>query len=76
MVKKNAVIKNYQCFNKNTGRRVKCCVPMHTFGHPVKIDELVDVCNEYHIELVEDAAEVSAVTIKVSIRVLLVVLAH
>ena len=56
-LKKNAVIKNYQCFNKNTGRRVKCCVPMHTFGHPVRIDELVDVCNEYHIELVEDAAE-------------------
>ncbi len=30
---------------------------MHTFGHPVRIEELVNVCNEYHIELVEDAAE-------------------
>jgi len=54
---KNAEIRNDQCFNKNTGRRVKACVPMHTFGHPVRIDEIADVCAEYHIELVEDAAE-------------------
>lgn len=30
---------------------------MHTFGHPVHLDELVQVCAEWHIELVEDAAE-------------------
>lgn len=47
----------YECWNKNTGRRVKACVPMHTFGHSVHIDELLAVCEEYHIELVEDAAE-------------------
>ena len=56
-LEKNAEIKDNQCFNKNTHRRVKACVPMHTFGHPVHLDELVKVCNEYHIELVEDAAE-------------------
>lgn len=54
---KNAEMRNGQCYNKGTGRRVKACVPMHTFGHPVRIEELVDVCNEYRIELVEDAAE-------------------
>lgn len=53
----NAEIKDNQCFNKNTNRRIKACVPMHTFGHPVHLDELLKVCNEYHIELVEDAAE-------------------
>lgn len=53
----NAEIKDNQCFNKNTRRRIKACVPMHTFGHPVHLDELLKVCNEYHIELVEDAAE-------------------
>lgn len=53
----NAEIRNDQCYNKHTGRRVKACVPMHTFGHPVRIEELVNICNEYHIELVEDAAE-------------------
>ena len=45
------------CYNKNTGRRIKACVPMHTFGHPVRIDEIADLCKEWHIELVEDAAE-------------------
>lgn len=53
----HAEIKEGTCYNKTTGRRIKCCVPMHTFGHPVHIDELVEVCKEWHIELVEDAAE-------------------
>ena len=54
---KNAEIRNGECFNKNTGRRVKACVPMHTFGHPIHIEELIQICEEYHIEVVEDAAE-------------------
>ena len=54
---KNAEIRNGQCYNKNTQHRVKACVPMHTFGHPVRIEDIAAVCAEYHIELVEDAAE-------------------
>ena len=53
----NAEIRNGQCYNKTTNRRVKACVPMHTFGHPVRIEELATICAEWHIELVEDAAE-------------------
>lgn len=45
------------CFNKATGRRIKAVVPMHTFGHPVDLDPLVEVCDRYRLELVEDAAE-------------------
>lgn len=45
------------CYNKNTGRRIKACVPMHTFGHPARIEEIKAICDEWHIELVEDAAE-------------------
>lgn len=45
------------CINKKTGRRIAACVPMHTFGHPCRIDEIVEICNEYHIAVVEDAAE-------------------
>jgi perosamine synthetase len=56
-LKENAEIKEKNCYNKRTGRRIKACVPMHTFGHPVHLDELVELCNEYHLELVEDAAE-------------------
>lgn len=44
-------------FNKTTNRRIAACVPMHTFGHPVKIDELLEVLNRYNIPMVEDAAE-------------------
>lgn len=54
---KNAEIRDGQCFNRHSGRRVKACVPMHTFGHPARIEEIAGVCSEYHIELVEDAAE-------------------
>ena len=56
-LQKNSEIRNGQCYNKSTGRRIKACVPMHTFGHPVHIVEIADICAEYHIELVEDAAE-------------------
>ena len=56
-LEENSFIKDGECYNKITGRRIKACVPMHTFGHPVKLDELIRVCEEYHIELVEDAAE-------------------
>jgi len=45
------------CFNKKTGRRIKAVLPMHTFGHPVDLDPLVELCRQYKLELVEDAAE-------------------
>jgi aminotransferase in exopolysaccharide biosynthesis len=45
------------CYNKKTGNRIAACVPMHTFGHPVKLDELQVVCNKYNIPIIEDAAE-------------------
>lgn len=53
----NADMRNGECFNKTTGRRIKACVPMHTFGHPVRIEEIADICKKWNIELVEDAAE-------------------
>lgn len=53
----HAELRNGECYNKATNRRIKCCVPMHTFGHPARIDELVAECNEWNIEVVEDAAE-------------------
>ncbi|SEL00063.1 aminotransferase, LLPSF_NHT_00031 family [Chitinophaga rupis] len=45
------------CINKKTGRRIAACVPMHTFGFPLRIDEIVDICAAYNIPVVEDAAE-------------------
>lgn len=40
-----------------TGQRVAAVVPMHTFGFPVKIDEIKSICDAYGVALVEDAAE-------------------
>lgn len=53
----HAEVRENVCYNKQTGRRIKACVPMHTFGHPARIDEIVAVCKDYCIEVVEDAAE-------------------
>lgn len=50
-------LKNGQCINKTTGKIIRACVPMHTFGFPCAIQEIVAVCKEWNIEVVEDAAE-------------------
>lgn len=46
-----------RCYNKKTGRKIAACMPMHTFGFPCRIDEIVTVCDEFHIPVVEDSAE-------------------
>lgn len=46
-----------RCVNKNSGRVISACVPMHTFGHPCRIDEIRAICDEHRITLIEDAAE-------------------
>ena len=45
------------CWNRLTGKRICACVPMHTFGFPVRLAGLKEICNKYNIMLVEDAAE-------------------
>jgi perosamine synthetase len=45
------------CLNRKTGRIIRAAVPMHTSGHPVDMDPLVEVCRRFGLELVEDAAE-------------------
>jgi perosamine synthetase len=45
------------CYNRNTGRRIKAVVPMHTFGHPVDMDPLLSLCERFNLDVIEDAAE-------------------
>lgn len=52
-----AIVKEGKCINKITGRRIAACVPMHSFGFPLRIDEVVDICAQYHIAVVEDSTE-------------------
>ncbi|GET21583.1 LegC family aminotransferase [Prolixibacter denitrificans] len=56
-LEQETVIKSDGCYNKKTNKKISACVPMHTFGHPCRIDEIVAICQKYHIEVVEDAAE-------------------
>lgn len=50
-------VKDGQCYNKQSQKRIAACVPMHTFGHPCEIDKIQVICEQWHIPLVEDAAE-------------------
>lgn len=52
-----AEIKDGVCRNRKTGARIAAVVPMHTFGHPVDLDHLLDVAERWHLPVVEDAAE-------------------
>ncbi len=56
-LKKNAMLRSCGTFNKKTGRRIKACIPMHTFGHPCLIQDIAKICRKYKIILIEDAAE-------------------
>lgn len=50
-------LRNGICYNKKTNRKIAACMPMHTFGFPVHIDDLILVCSKWNIPIVEDAAE-------------------
>jgi aminotransferase in exopolysaccharide biosynthesis len=50
-------VANGRCVNRSSGKTIKACVPMHTFGHPCRIDEIKAICDAWHIILIEDAAE-------------------
>ena len=45
------------CVNRITGRIIRAMVPMHTFGHPANVDELLAVAHDFRLQLIEDAAE-------------------
>ncbi len=56
-LEKNTSIKNNQCINNKTKRIIKACLPMHSYGHPCRIEEIKKICDEHYIFLIEDAAE-------------------
>jgi perosamine synthetase len=54
---KSSEIRSGQCVNRETGRVIRALLPVHIFGHPVDIEGLRAVAQDYHLALVEDAAE-------------------
>ena len=53
----NAELRGGRAYNKRTNRRLSACVPMHTFGIPCDVQEIISICDQYKITVVEDAAE-------------------
>ena len=53
----NCEVVDNKCVNKTTKKTIKACVPMHTFGHSCRIEEIKNICDTWNITLVEDAAE-------------------
>jgi perosamine synthetase len=56
-LQENAELRDGVCYNKKTNKRIAACMPMHTFGFPVHLDELILICKKWNIPIVEDAAE-------------------
>ncbi len=50
-------MENGDSINRLTGNRVKAMIPMHTYGHPSKLDELLSISKDFNLTIVEDAAE-------------------
>lgn len=50
-------ISDGRCINRVTKRPIRACIPMHTFGHPCKIDIINEICRDHHIVVIQDAAE-------------------
>ena len=56
-LKQNVEKRENGTFNKLSGRRISACIPMHTFGFPCRIAEIAEICADWGITLIEDAAE-------------------
>jgi perosamine synthetase len=56
-LEKNAEKRKSGTFNKISGKKISACVPMHTFGFPCRISKIAEVCADWDIALIEDAAE-------------------
>tara|TARA_B100001250_G_C19810268_1_gene795380 strand:- start:309 stop:1460 length:1152 start_codon:yes stop_codon:yes gene_type:complete len=56
-LEQNVELKNDGSYNKKTGKKISACIPMHTFGFMCRIDEIVKICNQWKIPVIEDSAE-------------------
>ena len=50
-------VRNGKTYNRRTGRRIAAIVPVHVFGNAVRLHQILDICRERNIRIVEDATE-------------------
>ncbi|MDC0253305.1 LegC family aminotransferase [Bacteriovoracales bacterium] len=56
-LEKNTTQKDGHAINKTSQKIIKACLPVHILGHPSKIEEIVNICTDFNIPVVEDSAE-------------------
>jgi aminotransferase in exopolysaccharide biosynthesis len=56
-LKENAILKENGSYLRSSKKKIRAVIPMHTYGHPVELDELIAVCKKWKLVLIEDAAE-------------------
>lgn len=56
-LEENAILEVNGAFLKSSRKRIRAVIPMHTYGHPVELDEILEVCKKWKLVLIEDAAE-------------------
>jgi perosamine synthetase len=56
-LEKTAEVRDGACFDRRSGQKIAAIIPMHSYGHPCEMDELIDICQHFSIPIVEDAAE-------------------
>ncbi len=56
-IREKTELRDGYSYNKETERRVSAIIPVHIFGNAVWMEELVEVCGERNIRIIEDATE-------------------
>jgi hypothetical protein len=56
-LEENAIVEVDGSYLKSSKKRIRAVIPMHTYGHPVELDEIVVICKKWKLVLIEDAAE-------------------
>lgn len=56
-LKKISEQRDGKCINRKTGRTIRVVIPVHVFGHPVRMPELLETAKGFKIKVVEDATE-------------------
>ena len=46
-----------ECINKFTGNVIKAIIPVHVFGHPCNIQDIVKIAKKFNLIVIEDATE-------------------
>lgn len=57
LTEESSIDDNGNCLHLKSGSRISACIPVHTFGHPAHISEIVAICRKFGVRVIEDAAE-------------------